>query len=79
MLKLNEFIDLFEGAVTDVPEGSLRGDTAYKTLPAWDSLAVLTVIDMVDESFGVLLKKTDFAQSQTLNDLYLRICDYLNP
>jgi acyl carrier protein len=79
MLERDQFIELFEAAVNGVPKGSLRPDTAYKTLPEWDSLAVLTVVDSVDEACGVLLKKTDFAQSQTLNDLYTRVAEYLNP
>lgn len=78
MLKLNEFIELFEASVADIPKGSLRPDTDYKALASWDSLAILTVIDSTDEACGVLLKKADFTQSPTLKDLYLRICDSLN-
>jgi acyl carrier protein len=69
-MELKEFITKFEDAVDDVKPGSLDEDTVFQSLKAWDSLAVLTVSDVIDMEYGVLLDKDDFKQAQTLQDLY---------
>lgn len=69
-MELKEFITNFEGAVDDVKPGSLDENTVFQSLKSWDSLAVLTVSDVIDMEYGVLLNKNDFKQAQTLGDLY---------
>jgi len=70
----DQFIEVFADAVDGVTVEMLRPDTAYKQLPNWDSLAVLTLIDAVDEHSGVLLRKADFEASQSLEALHASVC-----
>ncbi len=69
-MSLEKFIEDFEEAVEDIEPGSLTGDTRFKSLKSWDSLAVLSATDTVEMEYGVLLRKEDFAACDTLCDLY---------
>lgn len=41
-----------------------------KAFPQWDSLAVLSVIAMLDASYGVTLHANDFKEVNTAGDLW---------
>lgn len=73
-MKLDQLIGIFTESLEELPEASLDGATRYKDLKAWDSLAVLTVVDEIDMEYGVLLRKTDFQKLATIRDL----CDFVN-
>ncbi|MEN8662354.1 MAG: phosphopantetheine-binding protein [Lentimonas sp.] len=72
-MSLEKFIEDFEEAVEDVEPGSLTATTKYLDLEAWDSLAVLTVIAMVDVEYDVRLKAETLKASDTLEALYAQI------
>ena len=67
---LDTFIKNFEEAVEDVEVGTLAGDTAFRALEQWDSLAVLTVIAMVDAEYDTRLKAKELKQVETLSELH---------
>ena len=69
-MKLDTFIKNFEEAVEDVEVGSLSGNTVYRSLEHWDSLAVLTVIAMVDAEYDLRLKAKELKQIETLSELH---------
>jgi acyl carrier protein len=69
-MDLEQFIEDFEEAVEDVEVGSLRGETNYKALAVWDSLAILTVIAMVDAEYDVRLKANVLKSCETLAELF---------
>ncbi|MGJ8641372.1 MAG: phosphopantetheine-binding protein [Opitutaceae bacterium] len=69
-MSIEAFIEEFEEAVEDVEEGTLSESTIYRNLEQWDSLAVLTVIAMVDSEYEVRLKADDLKSCDTLNALY---------
>ena len=69
-MELKQFITDIEDAIEDVEPGTLAAGTEYKSLAAWDSLAVLTVSGAVELEYGVLLRKDDFAQCKTVEALY---------
>lgn len=73
-MNLETFIEQFEEAVEDVEPGSVRADTAFRDLPAWDSLAVLTVIAMADAEYSVRLKAEDFKNCPTVEALWQLVC-----
>jgi len=52
----------------EVPEVKAADD--LKSFPQWDSLAVLSVIAMLDANYGVNLRAADFATVQTAADLW---------
>jgi acyl carrier protein len=41
-----------------------------KAFPSWDSLAVLSVIAMLDSNYGVNLRAADFQTVKTASDLW---------
>ena len=67
---LNTFIKNFEEAVEDVEVDTLAADTSFRSLEQWDSLAVLTVIAMVDAEYDVRLKAKELKQVATLAELH---------
>ncbi|MGZ0656167.1 acyl carrier protein [Coraliomargarita sp. W4R72] len=69
-MKIEQFVSVFVGALDDVDPTQVTATTAFKELPGWDSLAVLTVTDTIDMDFGVLLSKVNFGESETVQDLY---------
>jgi len=72
-MNLETFIGNFEDAVEDLESGSVEGATHYRALEAWDSLAVLTVIAMVDLEYGVRLKAATLKECTTVQELYDRV------
>ena len=72
-MSLVKFIEDFEEAVEDVEPGSLTAATVYRELEAWDSLAVLTVVAMVDEEYDVRLKADVLKNCETLEALFAQV------
>jgi len=59
---LNKLAEILEvGAVNETDE--------LKAFPQWDSLAVLSVIAMLDANYGVNLRAADFAPINSVVDL----------
>ena len=52
----------------EIPEVKAGDD--LKAFPQWDSLAVLSVIAMLDSNYAVNLLAADFANVQTAADLW---------
>jgi len=60
---LNKLAEILEvGAVNETDE--------LKAFPQWDSLAVLSVIAMLDANYGVNLRAADFAPINSAVDLW---------
>ena len=72
-MSLQRFIEDFEEAVEDIEPNSLTAATNFKALEAWDSLAVLTVIAMVDAEYDLRLKADILKDCYTLEALYARV------
>jgi len=70
MTSLETFIEHFEDAVEDVAPGTLSADTKYLELEVWDSLAVLTVIAMLNAEYGVSITASQLKTLTTLSALY---------
>lgn len=72
-MSLAKFIENFEEAVEDIEPGSLTATTKYRELEAWDSLAFLTVIAMIDAEYDVRLKGDVLKNCETLEALYAQV------
>jgi len=68
-MEIKEFIINFAEAV-DVDESELSPELEFKELPKWDSMAVLSVIAMVDEYYSKVLTGEDIDSAKTLTDLF---------
>jgi len=67
---MKDFIEKFAEIFDDVDVSSLNGDTKFRELEDWDSIAGLSVIGMVDEEYGVTFNADDMRACQTIEDLY---------
>jgi acyl carrier protein len=54
--------------ILEAPE--VKPSDELKAFPQWDSLAVLSVIAMLDANYGVNLRAADFATVQSAADLW---------
>lgn len=70
---MNEFIEKFAEIFDDVDTTSLSGETKFRELDDWDSIAGLSFIGMVDEEYGVTFNADDMKACQTIEDLYNRV------
>jgi len=64
---MNDFLK----KIADILEMDLVEETDdLKGFPQWDSLAVLSVIAMLDANYGVNLHAAEFQQVNTVGDLW---------
>lgn len=64
---MNEFLEKIAG-ILEVEAVKEADD--LKAFPQWDSLAVLSVIAMLDSNYGVNLRAADFQTVTTASDLW---------
>ena len=66
-MKYQKFIELITDALEIKDETSLK--TNLNDLPEYDSLAVLSLIALIDESFGMSLSAEQFESVTTIESL----------
>ena len=59
-----EFVNRVE-EVLELPVGSLTGDQQLASLAAWDSMAVIAFIAMVDDALGIQVSPVALARCKT--------------
>jgi acyl carrier protein len=59
--------------VLDLQPGTLTGSERLEELPQWDSMAILSVIAMVDEKLGVVIPPAKLTACETINDI-IQLC-----
>lgn len=64
-----DFIAAFALLLTKTPPEMLSAGTRFRELPEWNSLLALSLIALVEDEYGVLLKGTEIRESVTLGDL----------
>lgn len=67
---MNEFIVNLKSAVDGFSDADLRPETEFQKLPGWDSLALLCIIGMADESYGVSLRGKEIIQCASVESLF---------
>lgn len=55
--------------LVNVPVGTLHSDTEFRGLPGWDSLAMLSLIVMYEDEFGLSISNEQLKQARTIADL----------
>ena len=69
-MELTEFIKIFSEQFENISPDQISAETEYKKLEEWDSLAVLSVVSMVDEEFEVTITGADLRAINTIEELY---------
>lgn len=70
---MKEFIEKFAEIFDDCDPSSINGETKFRELDDWDSIAGLSVIGMIDEEYEVTFNADDMKACQTIGDLYNRV------
>lgn len=65
----NTFIANFVDSIEGLEDASLSPETRLADLEAWDSLAILTTIAMVDTEYEVEVSGTELNQCSSLGDI----------
>lgn len=71
-MDINDFIEKFAEAI-ETDASNLTVETEFRSLDDWNSLAVLSVIVMLDEEYGIQIENKDFKNLDTIAD----IVDYI--
>ncbi|MCC6691127.1 MAG: acyl carrier protein [Bacteroidia bacterium] len=64
------FIEKIEGEFEEVPKGTIKPTTDYRSIEGWSSMQALIVIAWVDSEYGVTLNGEDLQKAVTIGDLY---------
>ena len=68
-MDIKDFMKKFAEAIEmDSAEG-LKEDTRFRNLEEWNSLAVLSVIAMLDEEYDIQIENVDFKKLETIGDI----------
>lgn len=67
-MKIDEFIGQFAGAVGE--DEPIQGETRFRSLARWDSMAALLFLSMVDEEYGVQISSADLEKCDSVEDLF---------
>ena len=67
---MNEFIEKFAEIFDDMDPATINGETIFREIDDWDSIAGLSVIGMIDEEYGVTFGAEDMKACVTVSDLY---------
>jgi acyl carrier protein len=66
---IDGFTEEFADAI-EISRDEVSKDTEFKQLEIWDSLCVLTIIAMVDTTYGITVSGRDLESSRTVGDLF---------
>ena len=69
-MTLDRFIAALEENIEGLSPGTLRPETEFRALPAWDSLASLSTLAVIDAEFGVQLSGSSFRSCKTIADVF---------
>lgn len=67
---LEEFVTKLESEFEDMPKGTLKPDTDYRSIKGWSSMHALIIIAFIDITFNITLNGTDLKSTKTVGDLY---------
>jgi acyl carrier protein len=69
-MELNEFVTKLEAEFEEMPAGTLKPDTDYRSIKGWSSMHALIIIAFVDINFNITLNGSDLKATKTVKDLY---------
>lgn len=71
-MEIKKFIENFAEAI-DADVADISEECEFKNLTQWDSMAVLSVIAMVDEYYSKVLTGEEIEKAMTINQLFEKI------
>lgn len=67
-MKEDEFVNEF-AAIVELPPDQLTAETVMSEIGAWDSVAYLSAMVMIDERLGVTINPDTLSKSETFGDI----------
>lgn len=64
-----KFIDLFKETL-EIEDRTINLSDKFRGFDEWDSLALLSVIAMIDEEYDIIIESNAFQKLQTVGDIY---------
>ena len=64
-----KFVDLFKETL-EIEDREISLTDEFRGFDEWDSLALLSVIAMIDEEYDVIIESNSFQKLQTVGDIY---------
>ena len=68
-MNIQDFIEKFAEAIEVDSVEDLKENTKFRELDEWSSLAVLSVLAMLDEEYDTQIENADFKKLQTISDI----------
>ena len=68
-MELQQFIENVKEQFDDAPD-TFGADTRFRELDEWSSLTSLSIIAMVDDEYGVVIKAADIRSVNTVSELF---------
>ena len=69
---MEDFIKKIE-EVFEMPSGSITPNDNFREYQEWDSLALLSLMAMLDDEYNVTIPRDDFQKLKTIEELYFYI------
>jgi len=69
-MNIETFIKEFAEQFDEITPDAFTADTLFKENEEWSSMTALSVIAMVDDSYGVRLTGDEVRKSSTIQDIY---------
>lgn len=69
---METFIQKFAETIECDPS-EITFETVFRDHANWDSLALLSVMAMIDEDYQVVIPQTDFAELETVGEIFAYI------
>ena len=69
-MKLDEFVSNFAAEFDETPAEVFKPETDYKSLEEWNSLTALSIIAMVDDTYGKTITGANLRANKTIEELF---------
>lgn len=72
-MSIEKFIEDFRASIDTIDDTWLKNltpETQYQDLPEWDSLSFLSLLALLDSTYGVEVKAETVRNCKTIADLY---------
>lgn len=66
---MDKFIDILADAL-EMEITDIKANDKFREYEEWDSLAVLSVIAMIKQNYGITIPRKEFDSLMTVEDLY---------
>mgnify|MGYP005876614327 CR=1 FL=1 len=69
-MELKKFISQFVEQFDNLDVSTINGETYFKEMDVWTSMAALMIIGMIDDEYGVEISAKDIRSAETIADLF---------